>query len=324
MFKPIRLIILALSTFWLITSCTNNTSVETNLNPECRPIQHAMGETCVPLEPQRIVTLGGTTLESALAMDVQPLAAQTDVLPHLESKLEGIEILGWPLNLEQVLALKPDLIIGSTDGQEQETYDLLTQIAPTVLANPQTSGDWQEVVRFMGQVLGKPETADQVLADYQGRIDNLQQQLGDQLQDIEVSVVRLYPDKISVYLKDSFIGKILADAGFGRPLAQQLNTNQALAAIGNPIQMSISKERLADADGDIIFVVVYDYQPQIEKELQTTLKELQNDPLWSRLEAVQQEQVYPVGSYWIVSGPLAAQAVIDDLFEYLVEDTFSS
>jgi iron complex transport system substrate-binding protein len=69
----------------------------------------------------------------------------------------------------------------------------------------------------------------------------------------------------------------------------------------------------------MIFVVVYNYQPQVEKELQTTLKELQNDPLWSCLEAVQQDQVYPVGSHWIISGSLAAQAMIDDLFKYLVE-----
>ncbi|WP_049761806.1 MULTISPECIES: ABC transporter substrate-binding protein [Cyanophyceae] len=113
-------------------------------------MQHALGETCVPLEPQRIVTLGGTTLESALAMDIQPLAAQTDVLLHLETQLADIEILGWPLNLEKIVALKPDLIIGLADGQEQTTYDLLSQIAPTVLANNQNSGHWQEIVRFIG------------------------------------------------------------------------------------------------------------------------------------------------------------------------------
>lgn len=316
-----RLIVIAVLTCWLITSCTNNASVETNVNSECRPIQHAMGETCVPLEPQRVVTLGGTILESALAMDVQPLAAQTDVLPHLESQLEEVGILGWPLNLEQVVALKPDLIIGLASGQEQETYDLLTQIAPTVLADDQTSGDWKQIVQFMGQVFGQSEIANQVLADYRARIENLRKQLGGQRSDTEVSVVRLYPDKISVYLKDSFSGTILADAGFRRPLAQELNANQALAAVGNPIQMFLSKERLIDADGDVIFVVVYDYQPQIERELQTMLKELQNDPLWSHLEAVQQEQVYSVGSHWIVSGPIAANAVLDDLFKYLVEES---
>lgn len=89
------------------------------------------------------------------------------------------------------------------------------------------------------------------------------------------------------------------------------------ATVGNPIQMSISKEHLADADGDVIFVVRYSDRPQIEKELQHLLERLQNDPLWSRLEAVKQDRVYPVGSHWIVGGPLSARAVIDDLFEYL-------
>jgi len=319
MLKLMRWVVVTCLTGWLIVSCTHNTAVQSNLETECRPVQHAMGETCIPLEPQRVVTLGGTTLESALVMDVRPLAAQADALPHLDSKLEGIELLGWPLNLEQVVALKPDLIIGLASGPEQETYNLLSPIAPTVLASDQTSGDWQGVVQFMGQVLGKPETADQVIIDYQKRIETLQQQLGGQPQAIEVSVIRLYQDKISVYLEDSFIGNILTDAGVEQPLAQQLNANQALAALGNPIQIYLSQERLADADGDVIFVVVYDYQPQIEQELQAKLKDLQADPLWSRLEAVQQDQIYPVGSHWIVSGPLAAQAVLDDLFEYLVE-----
>lgn len=320
MLKLMRWVVVTCLTCWLIVSCTHNTAVQPPSDSECRPVQHALGETCVPLEPQRVVTLGGTTLESALVMDVRPLAAQADALPHLEGQLEDIELLGWPLNLEQVVALKPDLILGLASGQEQETYDLLSQIAPTVLASDQTNGDWQGVVQFMGQVLGKPETANQVITDYRKRIETLQQQLGGQPRETEVSVIRLYPDKISVYLKDSFIGNILTDAGFEQPTAQQSNATHALATAGNTVQQYISKERLTDVDGDVIFVVVYDYQPQIEEELQAQLKELQDDPLWSRLEAVQQDQVYLVGSHWIVSGPIAARVVLNDLFQYLIEE----
>ncbi|WP_143589390.1 MULTISPECIES: ABC transporter substrate-binding protein [Cyanophyceae] len=166
---------------------------------------------------------------------------------------------------------------------------------------------------LLGEVFQEPEMANRVITDYQGQITNLKQQLGKQRSEIEVSVIRLYPDKISVYLKDSFIGQILADIGLGRPAAQNLDQNQALAIVGNPIQMSLSQERLQDADGDIIFVVVYDYQPRIEKESQAQLKKLADTPLWSRLGAVKQDQVYLVGGHWLVSGPLAAQAVIDDL-----------
>ncbi|PSB23096.1 iron-siderophore ABC transporter substrate-binding protein, partial [filamentous cyanobacterium CCP2] len=42
-------------------------------------------------------------------------------------------------------------------------------------------------------------------------------------------------------------------------------------------------------------------------------------PLWSTLSAVQQGRVYEVPGYWIGDGPIAANAVIDDLFKYLVE-----
>jgi iron complex transport system substrate-binding protein len=321
----LRAIALALLTFWLVCACGSNnpSEVGTISDSECRPVKHAMGETCVPLTPQRIITLGGTTLESALAMNVRPLASQTDILPHLEDKLDGITVLGWPLNLEKVVALKPNLIIGSADGQEQQSYQLLSRIAPTVLAETETSGDWKAVVQFVGKVLGKPEAAERVLARYNQRLAAFKQHMGERLQETEVSVVRLYPDKISLYLKDSFIGTILADAGLARPPSQQLNASQALAFAGNPIQVSINKERLQDIDGDVIFVMLYDYQPAIEKELQTTLEQLQDDPLWSRLEAVERDEVYSVASYWLGSGPLAANAVIDDLYQYLMPDNLN-
>ena len=40
-----------------IAACSNNTSTKPNsaLTENCRVIQHAMGETCVPINPQRIV-----------------------------------------------------------------------------------------------------------------------------------------------------------------------------------------------------------------------------------------------------------------------------
>ncbi|MEO0836217.1 MAG: hypothetical protein AAFY16_09560 [Cyanobacteria bacterium J06642_3] len=49
------------------------------------------------------------------------------------------------------------------------------------------------------------------------------------------------------------------------------------------------------------------------------LASLKADPLWSKLEAVQQEKVYEVGDYWIGNGVIAANAVLDDLHKYLVK-----
>lgn len=56
-----------------ISACskTSNTSTKPNFasTENCRVIKHAMGETCVPLDPQRIVVLNSAMLENTLALD---------------------------------------------------------------------------------------------------------------------------------------------------------------------------------------------------------------------------------------------------------------
>jgi len=76
----------------------------------CRIVKHAMGETCVPTKPQRVVTLDVVTLEDVLALGIKPIGTVTCVdWSHLQNKLEGVENIGvGEPNLEKVLALKPD------------------------------------------------------------------------------------------------------------------------------------------------------------------------------------------------------------------------
>ena len=67
-------------------------------------------------------------------------------------------------------------------------------------------------------------------------------------------------------------------------------------------------------DGDVIFAAV---DPGGEE----SLKSFQTRPLLQTLKAAQQDQVYVVDSgYWIFGNILAANAILDDLFKYLVEE----
>lgn len=69
------------------------------------------------------------------------------------------------------------------------------------------------------------------------------------------------------------------------------------------------------ADGDVMFVVAYGAKETGERDLSI----LQKKPLWKTLKAVQQNRVYYVDpTIWRARTLLAADAVIDDLFKYLV------
>jgi iron complex transport system substrate-binding protein len=65
-------------------------------------------------------------------------------------------------------------------------------------------------------------------------------------------------------------------------------------------------------DGDVIFAML---DPRSEESFQ----QFQNHPLWQTLNAVKTNQVYQVDSgYWSFGNLLAANAILDDLFRYLL------
>ncbi|PSO49643.1 MAG: hypothetical protein BRC33_06115 [Cyanobacteria bacterium SW_9_44_58] len=195
-----------------------------------------------------------------------------------------------------------------------KTYEEASQIAPTVLVPFSHSGDWKKHFPQAAKALGKEEQAKQVVEDYQARLDSFQKEMGERLQEIEVSLVRIYLDRISIYTKGGFPGIVLEDAGLSRPPSQDLSAEETNKKYGNTIQYSISKELLHRADGDVMFVAG-------SQEQQQTFQNLKADPLWSKLDAVKQGKVYEVGGYWIGASYLAANQVIDDLFKYLIKDS---
>lgn len=267
-----------------------------------RLFTHAMGETCIPDEPQRVVVLDTGELDNALALDASVVGAPVNdamlYQEYLAGQLEGIEdigAIGTP-NLEAILAAAPDLIIGSKQRYE-EIYDELTQIAPTVLTES-LRVPWQQNFRFHADALNQLEAAEALISLYEARIAELRQALGDTLTTTTISVIRFRPGQVRLYLKSSYIGYILQDVGLSRPPSQDEDR----------FSTEISLEEVQAVDASYVFVTGY---AQDDSELQTFLE----SPLWQTLDAVQNERVIDVNDdTWIAGlGVQSAFLVLDDL-----------
>ncbi|MFN6470973.1 MAG: ABC transporter substrate-binding protein [Nostoc sp. SerVER01] len=309
----IRCLVLMFLIFGLITACSDrqfqNTVSPTDLaSKNCHVVEHTMGETCVPLNPQRIITFSLPTLGNALTLGVKPLASTyIDMLnehTYLEGKVDGIKSLGtFPPNLENILLVKPDVIIGWS--AEKQLYPLLSKIAPTVLFDWQQKKSWRKLFDFETQVLGKQAAARQALEHYNQRVEKLKAALGDRYKNKEISLVFLAPGVIFSEGKNSFPDSILQDVGLQRPKAQSV--------IVPYTQLYFSIEELEKADGDIMFVGT------LNDDSQKFLEQLKQKPLWKHLRAVQENHVYPINYLtWRGGNLLAADAVIDDLYKYLI------
>ncbi|MYL62504.1 ABC transporter substrate-binding protein [Bacillus hwajinpoensis] len=318
MFKKSWLIV-CLAAFMILAACGTNGNNENSSSGDkkeeeaTRTVTHAMGESEVPENPEKVVILTNEGTEALLAMDVKPVGAVQSWLgdpwyDHISDDMKDVEVVGTEseVNLEAVAALKPDLIIGNKLRQE-DIYDQLSAIAPTVYSET-LKGDWQENFEFYAKALNKEDQGEEVMNAYNDRIDSMSEELGDQL-DKKVSVVRFLAGQTRIYYKDSFSGVILEQLGFARPESQQKED----------FAEEVTKERIPEMDGDVLFYFTYEAG---DGEANSTAEEWTNDPLWNNLQVVKDGNVHEVSdAIWNTSGGvLSANLMLDDIKDVFLSE----
>ena len=284
-------------------------------------IKHAMGESSLPEQPKRVVILTNEGTEALLAMGVKPVGAVQSWLgdpwyDHITDKMEGVELVGTEMevNLEKIAQLQPDLIIGNKVRQEA-IYDKLNAIAPTVFAETLT-GKWKDNFSLYAQALNLEEKGAEVLAQYDAHVEEVKSNLGDKVNQ-SVSVVRFLAGTSYLYYVDSFSGTIFEQVGFKRA-EHQAELFGADNKYGN-LSTEVGKELIPKMDADLLFY--YTYAPNGDKAAYDTATEWTSDPLWKKLNAVQQGKAYEVSdAIWnTAGGVLAANQMLDELEELVLQ-----
>jgi iron complex transport system substrate-binding protein len=276
---------------------------------ETRTIEHAMGSTEIPAEPQRVVVLDTDKIDTMLSLGLTPVGAaragETD-LPTYLGDLSGVTVVGTVSepDLEAIEGLKPDLILGSKFRQEA-FYDELNAIAPTVFTE-MVGLTWKENFLLDGDALGKGEEAKELLDAYETRAAEFGASLGDPAAT-EVSIVRFTPDEIRYYGPDGFSGIVVGDTGLGRP------EMQLLADAEDKRMGTVSAEEIDTLGGDVVFYCAYGDDGAAK------LAEYTGGELWQSIPAVKDGKAYEVSDEtWMTGiGVTAAGMILDDLEQYL-------
>jgi len=158
-----------------VVACQPSPLPNAAVTADCTRVEHPAGTTCVPDEMQRLVTLDGVSFEYAIALGLDPIATVRSELQTSLSALltDAVDVgtTGEP-NLEKILDLKPDLIVGL--DFYQDIYPQLTQMAPTLLVNFEHSGQWQDTFLQMGAALNQSAAVQQTMAAYEARAADFQ------------------------------------------------------------------------------------------------------------------------------------------------------
>ncbi len=131
-------------------------------------VKHMFGETKVPAPPKRVVSAGYTEQDDLLAVGVVPVAVTNwwgdqpfGVWPWATPKLGGAqpEVLDLSngIQIDRIGALRPDLIVATNAGVDEDTYKKLSEIAPTIAQSGQDAffEPWKNQAAAISQAVFK-------------------------------------------------------------------------------------------------------------------------------------------------------------------------
>ncbi len=253
-----KLIGALLATAVLVTACGQ---VEETEEPRGATVKTMFGDVTVPANPKRVVALGWSDAETALALGVQPIAASDwlafggeGVGPWAKGRYDKAPVLLGTneLDYEQIFELKPDLILDTRSDGSKEKYEELTKIAPTVAPPPDVVAygtTWRQQVELVATALGKEAEVDTLIKQVEDRFAAAEKE-HPEFAGKTVAVGAYFNEQYGAYVRGDSRADFMESLGFTlKPEIQELASGSFY------VDLSREQVELLDADLTVVFPI---------------------------------------------------------------------
>lgn len=289
-----------------MTSGHNAESNKTSQTFKEKTIVHDFGTTELKKAPKRIVILDNLYGEILDPLDITPVGATTgqadsqefSTLFKKQYKDAKVVSVGWQGNpdLDKIAELKPDLILMT--GEQEDLYDELSEIAPTVgyQINTDENWDYHETSLKVAEIFDKRDEMKKDLDKLDAReavfAENVKAKFGNQ----KLMYLRVTDNDIRYYAYGHF-GYLYDTYHFNR--AETFNPDDMLQVI--------DPDKLKDINPDLL-IVQADSQELLDNKLKNT-------PVWTSLKAVQNNKVIyaDYSTYMLGFGIVSQEAIMKQI-----------
>jgi len=289
-----------------MTSGHNAESNQTSQTFKEKTIVHDFGTTELKKAPKRIVILDNLYGEILDPLDITPVGATTgqsdsqefSTLFKKQYKDAKVVSVGWQGNpdLDKIAELKPDLILMT--GEQEDLYDELSEIAPTVgyQINTDENWDYHETSLKVAEIFDKRDEMKKDLDRLDAReavfAENVKAKFGNQ----KLMYLRVTDNDIRYYAYGHF-GYLYDTYHFNR--AETFNPDDMLQVI--------DPDKLKDINPDLL-IVQADSQELLDNKLKNT-------PVWTSLKAVQNNKVIyaDYSTYMLGFGIVSQEAIMKQI-----------
>ncbi len=258
-----------------------------------RTVKDELGRTVeVPDHPHRVVCLVPNVVDIAYSLGAgADVVAVSDFTKYPKEALQKPSI-GLPLNpsIETIVALHPDLVLGSGDLNTLEFVGHLQRLGiPVFMVDPHGIEGIYASILSLGRVLNREADANTVVAQLRKRVDAVKARVADKPK-MRVFMAIWY-DPVMTIGKRAFISELIEAAG-GRSVTDDISQEWP----------EVSVETIVSRQPDALL---------LENGSKITVEELKARPGWEHLRAVQQGRVYYTDDRIEYPSPIAFDALED-------------
>ncbi|MDQ0273586.1 ABC transporter substrate-binding protein [Cytobacillus purgationiresistens] len=273
----------------------NVTNNDTNHTEEISFTDNMDREVVLDGQPERIVVIASEFLKLIYDLDGEAVGRMTTTSVPIPEEAEDVPELGTvsQINTEELLALSPDLVIGSSSWHADLEGILESSNIPLALLSMRSFDDVKEMATLMGEVLGKEELAAEKLQETEAEMKEVQDQLPSD-QEPSVVILNVSSGSVSVQRANTTaieIGDLLRVNNIGKNME---------ASPDSQTSAPYSLETIAEQQPDYILITIHG---SVEAGQEKIAEELEGNPAWNSLKAVQEGNVHIIPSAMYLSNP---------------------
>lgn len=259
----------------------------------------------VPTEVRRIVSLAPNMTETVYALGAQErLVGVTDYCDYPSEAKTKLKV-GGPMNpsIEQVVALRPDLVLVAKTANRRETLDALDRLGIAAYAtNPKSVEDVLDSTLRVADLIGAREQGETLVAGLRARLAALKQRLAGRPPKRVLFVV--WHDPLITVGRNTFLADALRWAG----AASAAETEQEWPRLSLEEVVRVQPDYLVFASSH-------------SESVRTTVESLRARPGWRSLEAIRRNRTAVISDAVNRPSPRLVDA-IEELARQLHPDAF--
>ncbi|MGH9247790.1 MAG: ABC transporter substrate-binding protein [Acidimicrobiales bacterium] len=292
----------------LLAACGDDGDGDTSEGAGRRTVRTDNGTIEVPAEPERVVAAIGSFETDLVAVGVMPVLTSTFAGPWVDLDDSVTITENIPPTPEELLAARPDLIVGWNWVTQEPSFDEISAVAPYVglgetagTAGPGFDGteplrSWDTLFLSVCDAVGRRERGEELVAEFEARLDELAERRRGRRAERVARIEFYQPGTFSYRGQNEDTAELMCRIGLDVVGPDETINEESI-------------ERLPEVDADRLII------PVGTDSIPTALyEEVAATPVFQALPAAQAGKVDLVdAALWPGLGHLWARALVDDL-----------